>query len=346
MHEPVDGSELTAQVGDKIVVAYLVYDNDQSPEDLLGDCMGKLYNFRRDSDTVGDGLNALGNTSYGEPDLDRVWSNHSDEVTRRYLAKIRKDYSFRDVKERLNDGTIISWRGVLKMLADEIDCVSNWDRVEFEDEMEDTLTQMWAEPEFFPGDQDAQVLDCYDHSGQHWSLSGQGMQCRWDTSNRAGVWVPDDCLRKELDETAQQAVYALVGGTSWVRGTGKSYQLLEVKWSDDTHNEQVSVKFSDDPSELHALAREIVVGKPKPTVKQLRWGRAEQARIYCKQFLSIYNDIISGRVYGCVVETFDLEGERLEDDACWGFTGDYAEECLKSDYFEPACATVKVGDCV
>jgi len=75
MHEPVDGAELTTQVGDKIVVAYLVYDNDQSPEDLLGDCMGKLYNFRRDSDTAGDGLNALGNTSYGEPDLDRVWNN-------------------------------------------------------------------------------------------------------------------------------------------------------------------------------------------------------------------------------------------------------------------------------
>ena len=64
----------------------------------------------------------------------------------------------------------------------------------------DVLEKMWSEPAYFPGDRDAQLLSCYDHGGQLWSLSGAGMQCRWDTSNKAGVWVPDEYLRKQLDD--------------------------------------------------------------------------------------------------------------------------------------------------
>ena len=29
-------------------------------------------------------------------------------------------------------------------------------------------------------------LDCCFHSGQSWSITGNGMQCQWDTSRRAG----------------------------------------------------------------------------------------------------------------------------------------------------------------
>ena len=50
------------------------------------------------------------------------------------------------------------------------------------------------------GDPYAVVLDCYEHGGQVWSLSGGGTRCRWDTAVGAGVWVPDDSLRSELDE--------------------------------------------------------------------------------------------------------------------------------------------------
>lgn len=345
-HEPVHGSEITKQVGDKVVVAYLVHDTDYDVEDLMGDCMGKLLSLHRHSRDADEALDAMGVTRNGDPDLEAVWRDHDDVATDRYLKQIRKDYSFKEVRDTLNNDEVRSWADAIEALtyaASGACC----DGLEFNSVMQDVLETMWAEPEFFPGDRDAQILDCYEHSGQHWSLSGGGTQCRWDTANGAGVWVPDGYLREELDSAAPQAVYALVKATSWVRGHGKSYQLLEVKWSDNTNNEQVCIKFSDDPSELHVLAKEIAAGKPAPTTKQLAWGRWHQAEIYAQQFLDTYNAIIGGRVYGCVVETFDLEGDQISEDACWGFVGDYAEEALKAEYFDPACTkAAKAGDCV
>lgn len=249
-HEPVSGSELTARVGENLVVAYLVYDSGNDIEDLMGECMGKLLSFHRYSSDIAEGMRALGKTSDGDLDLDRVWNSHGEEAAKRYLAKVRKDYSFRDVRERLNDAGIISWEGALSMLSDEIDVVSNWDRVEYENEMEEVLYQMWAEPEFFPGDPDAQVLACYEHGGQHWSLSGQGPQDRWDTSNFAGVWVPDSNLREELDTVAPTAARA------FVRGVGKSYQLVHVLWADDEPT-LVKLELYDDASALWGKARRI-----------------------------------------------------------------------------------------
>lgn len=49
-------------------------------------------------------------------------------------------------------------------------------------------------------DKDAVPMDCYDHGSHVWSISGTGTQCRWDTARGAGVWVPDDCLRSQLDD--------------------------------------------------------------------------------------------------------------------------------------------------
>jgi hypothetical protein len=37
------------------------------------------------------------------------------------------------------------------------------------------------------------LLDVYDHGGQVFSISGNGMQCRFDTARGGAVWVPDQC---------------------------------------------------------------------------------------------------------------------------------------------------------
>lgn len=55
-------------------------------------------------------------------------------------------------------------------------------------------------------DKDAVLLDCYEHGGQLWSVQGNGVQCRFDTARGAGVWVPDDCLRKQLDDDERAGV--------------------------------------------------------------------------------------------------------------------------------------------
>lgn len=155
-----------AHIGDKLILGYCAHD-EYSDTDTIGDAMGTLYSFHRNAPQSQHeaGLKALGNTPDGEADLCRLECRHYDEAFRRY-------------KEVCPD-------------SEDVD-----DNPEV---FHQILIQMWHEPEYFPGDRDARLLSCYDHSGQTWSLSGSGTQCRWDTSNRAGVWVPSDCLRKQLD---------------------------------------------------------------------------------------------------------------------------------------------------
>lgn len=339
--EPVEHCDShKARVGDMLIYGYLVYDDDcNSLDDLMGDCMGELYSFHRHAgrDDHSNGLEALGNNSDGEADLEAVYSNHMRVADQRYLDKIYETMPLADVLEDMR-GEYDQAEGetdidfVTESLRQDLDH-NNWDCVHYYELMEKVLEEMWAEPEFFPGDPDAQLLSCYSHSGEHWSLSGRGMQCRWDTSNSAGVWVPDEYLRKELDSAQRQAVYALVENTSWIRGTGKRHQLLRVDWKDDKTCEKVFVRFSDDAGDLHKEAREIAANKPEPTAAQLRWGREQQATIYCEQFLDMYNEINSGQVFGVVVEWFDDSGTATDNDACWGFVGsDHAEESLKETF--------------
>ena len=45
---------------------------------------------------------------------------------------------------------------------------------------------------------DAVRIDKYEHSGISYSVAGEGMNCRWDTSHTWAVWFPDDCLLDDL----------------------------------------------------------------------------------------------------------------------------------------------------
>lgn len=338
-----------AKVGDKLVIAYCVYDYDCDVDDMMGDCMGKLYSFHRHSDNAGECLEALGNNRDGERDLDKVWDRHEEEARRRYVETVLRDHRDEDTvveyEERSTDyerreGETVAETARRYVTADAEEGYG-WRYVAQGDVMEAVLEEMWEDPAYFPGDRDAQLLACYEHGGQVWSLSGGGMQCRWDTSNRAGVWVPDDYLKKELDSTAPGAAFAFVRNTNWIRGTGKHYQLVKVVWDGEKCNEVVHVAFSDDSSELHAQAKAIAAESPAPTPKQIAWGREQMCEVYAKQFLNTYNDIIAGNVYGCVVEWFDEDGNSIDNDACWGFIGDHAEEALKTEFFDPVCERLR-----
>lgn len=90
--------------------------------------------------------------------------------------------------------------------------------------------------------------------------------------------------------------------------------------------------------------------KYPPTFETLRATAIRYAEAVCDE----YAKWCSGEVFGCVVETFELqnpeevvegddpEWEQVNEDACWGFIGcDYAMESLKSDFFEPAVKRLK-----
>jgi len=41
-------------------------------------------------------------------------------------------------------------------------------------------------------------IDKYEHSCVYYSVHGEGMQCRWDTSNTWAVWFPDKCAMEDI----------------------------------------------------------------------------------------------------------------------------------------------------
>jgi hypothetical protein len=197
---------LKAKVGDKVVMSYLVYDNCRDIEDMMGEGCGELISFHRDNrSNHHKGLEALGNNNDGEPDLDAVWSNHWAEAIRRYIECVLSDHADADTvvnyEETQNyeprDGETLAERARRYVTADAEEAYS-WNYVSEEDTMRDVLEKMWSEPAYFPGNPDAQLLSVYSHGGEHWSLAGGGMQCRWDTNNSAGVWIPDEFMSKEL----------------------------------------------------------------------------------------------------------------------------------------------------
>lgn len=286
MHEPCEWHDiLKAKVGDKIVIAYLVTDDDHSLDDLMGDCMGRIVDAHNGRSAERTELYALaGCDSYGEKDLDAVWDKHSDEASRRYIEAVLSghsdedtvtEYEERDSSYSPREGETVAQTARRYVTADAEETYG-WGYVMQEDTMSEVLGEMWEEPAYYPGNPDAVMLDVYDHSGQRWSISGGGMQCRWDTSHGAGAWVPDKYLLEQIESDVAEG-----------------------------------------------------------------FDRRAQCLKYAQQFLDQYNAIISGDVYGCVVETFDENGEQIDEDACWGFIGgDYVTETLKDGYFDPTCEAV------
>jgi len=276
-YEPV-GKILKAKVGDKIVIAYLTYDEDCDHEDLMGEGCGTLISFHRSNrDNHAEGLEALGNNSDGEPDLEAIYCRHEVLATDLYITAVFAKYGLEDLLENFRGYYDFdqlpgeSDTDFVKRALRTDSAHTNWDNTIYDDTFKSVLELMWHEDAYFPGNPDAQLLSVYSHSGEHWSLSGGGMQCRWDTNNRAGVWIPSE----------------------------------------------------DQTEELQKLPAD---------------ERRKKAREYAQQFLGLFNDINSGQVFGCVVQTYEEDGTEVDTDSCWGFVGSkYAEEVLKSDHFDSAC---------
>ena len=287
-HVPCDWLDShTCKIGERVIVAYNVSDHDcWRSDDLLGDCMGRIVDAHNGRDAEKRELYALaGCDRYGDKDLDAVWDRHQAEAIRRYVDLVVNghsdedtvtEYEERDSGYARREGETLA-ETARRYVTEDAEGVHYWSYVMQDDDMQTVLGEMWEEPEFCPGDPNAVMLDVYDHSGQRWSISGGGMQCRWDTSRGAGAWVPDKYLLDQIESDVAQ---------------GKD--------------------------------------------------RRAQCRLYAKQFLDTYNDIISGNVYGCVVQVHDLEGEQLSQDDCWGFIGtDHAEESLLDEFYNPAVEEAK-----
>lgn len=168
----------------------------------------------------------------------------------------------------------------------------------------------------------AVLLDCYDHGGQSWAISGSE-QARmfpyqqWDVAHGGGVWVPDkDCLENIWRSTARALL-----------PTG-----VELGWHPyrSGHKQRVYVKLPGQKKKTFGSFQGAVACSALDTKVIERQFREELLK-YAKGVVEEYNAWLSGDCWGVCVEVFGADGDQVSEDACWGFIGEkYAREELEA----------------
>ncbi len=162
-------------------------------------------------------------------------------------------------------------------------------------------------------------LDIYEHSGIAYSVSGTGMNCRWDTSRAAAVWVPgDDAVDNILSNVLSEMG---IGQVAWFGASGSTTDPLHARYSLDGSTwvgEGKGWKWRD------ALDQLVVASSKLIDRKELDSKIAAAAVKYCNGVLEEYNDWVNGNVYGVLCYVIDRStGKVIKDDEaeCWGYLG-------------------------
>lgn len=199
--------------GGLVAVGYLVDDHDV--ENPLDDCdgMGHIYSSHRHSGQHAKMQAVLGLDSDWQRDLSlRVVEREAESAlmelvrTRLQVDLVAFILECANNNEMSRDQAleyfVVDFTGQLPYhretwLTEKVRALVTWDSL---------LDEAWqlARLSGQVGDPYTVMLDCYEHGGQVWSVTGSGPQCHFDTARGAGVWVPDQCLRDELDSIKEK----------------------------------------------------------------------------------------------------------------------------------------------
>lgn len=194
--------------GGLIAVGYLVDDHDV--ENPLDDCdgMGHIYSSHRHSGQHAKMQAALGLDSNWQRDLSMRVVEREAESALKELVRTRFQADLvAFILECANNNGMSRDQAIEYFAGDFTGQLSyhreTWltEKVREQVTWESLLDEAWqlARLSGQVGDPYTVMLDCYEHGGQVWSVTGSGPQCLFDTARGAGVWVPDQCLREELD---------------------------------------------------------------------------------------------------------------------------------------------------
>lgn len=337
-------------------VAYLTHDEYCS--NPLEDCdgMGAIWHHPRSRYGKSDGYyESCGLDSYGDPviDEDKLQQLWHDKV----MAIPPELFTFPDdlAEHAWEPRPVYSskgesvpyWAAMRRWLADESaadvslleQCCFAWRQRDIDDEViEAVYDQIEAHFSFNyavaaeecqqPMDKYACLLDVYEHGARAYSLSGGGMQCRWDTSRGEAVWVADKYAKEEIDRRAR--VYAF----------GKIQQFKSDKYYPSldgapicAEGTTVSYPGFEHWYEAFDWLRQHAANLGEPTADQLQRGHDRALYEVAENCVEAYDNWQRGDNYGVICVDYDAEGAQVgEDDACWGYIGlDYARE-VRDDY--------------
>ncbi|MFH1817051.1 MAG: hypothetical protein ABIK08_04745 [Pseudomonadota bacterium] len=186
--------------GGMVAVGYLVDDHDV--ENPLDDCdgMGHIYSSHRHSGQHAKMQAVLGLDSNWQRDLSLRVVEREAESALKELVRIRfqVDLVAFILECANNNGMsrdqaieyfVVDFTGQIPYhretwLTEKVRELVTWDSF---------LDEAWqlARLSGQVGDPHTVMLDCYEHGGQVWSVTGSGQQCLFDTARGAGVWVPE-----------------------------------------------------------------------------------------------------------------------------------------------------------
>jgi hypothetical protein len=352
--EPVSEDNMMAErVGDHLVIAYLVQDNDGSGNPMTdGDCQGDLYTHNEGviTDDESELRRALRVDSYDQPDIDHLFAcdpyighrglqvaSHClrDIAALEWLAKVEGDFELfgnwlevRDLEleegETL-DQALVAHRNELWQDLEDPNGVF-WDPIQ--ERAIQLYTVYWRQivgpyviPMHYSDGRGETSISLHDWDGDHNDLPN-------------AVWV--------ADKGAIDNLTPYPPGISMRQVTPHPDSVYGV-----FHGEVEVFRGSWGVCRLH-IANEY----PPTDESDLRRAAEEYAESVCSE----YAKWCSGDVYGCVVEVFDLDPDvtgdgdgigwipRDDHDSCWNFIGsDDAMEALESEFFNPAVAALKEG---
>lgn len=173
------------------------------------------------------------------------------------------------------------------------------------------------------------LLDVYSHGNEAWRVHGSGRYFpdeRWDVSNCAGVWVPDECCRDHIHMKVTGELYGISITTETMekKEHGKKKYWTEYHY---TFQGRKSGRFKKPMDAIQAVfKREGLLFDTETYYKAC----AAEAVVCAGQAVETYNEWANGEVYGVIFQVYNRRRKPVGDvDACWGFVGsEYAEKEL------------------
>lgn len=349
----VDTEERMVVMDRFVVAGGLCFDEDDAHCNPLADghANGRIHHrgrrARRDEES--SFFEALGRDSDGNKALtdERV----ADQLVAHVVSSIRKNRPVMTTLSNLRRGRgkAASWDAVLKTIADAVHRegwefaldyvaewfldVPRWAELEpgWRDKLAD-LAQLLCEREAQAaweralvagsiGHPLAVLLDIYEHGGVVYSVTGSGMQCRWDTTRGGAVWVPDEGAEDHIRRNVLRGL--------GVGDAGSKDDPLAARDSFDGVNTWTGA-YAARSRAMAGMVEAAGVSIGPPELGRLL---AEEAERYCCGVLEDYNAWVNGEVYGVVVYVLDrATGRRIKahDHESWGYLGsEHAEDSLE-----------------
>ncbi|WP_126448015.1 hypothetical protein [Sulfuricystis multivorans] len=335
-----------------IIAGGLAYDQDSS---YLNPCEpgmanGNIYHaskWRGDADEQRSYYAALGLDGDGNKDFS--CQVVTDRIVKRVMKRLSNDLSLltrlmhrlratgRPVSKASLENVIQfaidqeGWKYALDYIADALYGVRFWNRLDskLQDDLqpladlisESEVEACWDEA-FSAGEVGnplAIPLDIYEHGGFAYSVSGTGMNCLWDTSRAAAVWVPD---QDAIDNILSNVLSELgIGQVAWFGALGSETDPLHARFTLDGSTwvgEGKGWKWREALDQMVAASSKPIDRKALDSLMNAK------AVEYCNGVLEEYNDWVNGNVYGVLCYVIDRStGRIIEDEAdeSWGYLG-------------------------